>query len=89
MTNRPWPVPITAAQCRAARGLLHWTQDKLGFEASISASTVRSFEYNLHPPHPNNLSAMMRAMEAHGVIFTKWGVELVKPEPAGKEEPLE
>jgi DNA-binding XRE family transcriptional regulator len=76
VTNKPYALPITVAQCRAARGLLHWTQDKLAFEALIAPSTVRAFELEKYVPHPNNVAAIKRALEARGVRFTERGVEL-------------
>ncbi|PSJ19972.1 transcriptional regulator, partial [Halomonas sp. ND22Bw] len=35
---------ISAAQCRAARGLLNWTQAELAAAASVGVVTVRQFE---------------------------------------------
>ncbi|KAB2764105.1 helix-turn-helix transcriptional regulator [Brucella anthropi] len=35
---------ITNAQCRAARGLLNWTQAELARRLSISVVSVRAFE---------------------------------------------
>jgi len=70
---------MTPAQCRAARGLLDWTQSKLADAAGVVVSTVASFERSwrvvsspaLRPPArtPETIQAMQRALEAAGVEF--------------------
>lgn len=58
---------ISIAQCRAARGLLDWSQSELAFRSNLSESTVRDFEKNRRIPGPNNLAAIRAAFEAAGV----------------------
>lgn len=62
-------MPITPAQSRAARGLLDWSQAKLGLHSNLSESTVRDFEKGRRLPSPNNLAAVQKALESAGVIF--------------------
>lgn len=73
---------MTPAQCRAARGLLDWTQDKLCGAAQVSGPTVRDFENGKVTPRRASLAAIQRALEDAGVEFTNGdepGVKLRKP----------
>lgn len=58
---------ITPEQSRAARGWLDWTQEQLAREASVSLSTIRDFEKGRRMPIANNLDAIRRVVEAHGI----------------------
>jgi len=60
---------VTSAQCRAARGLLDWTQTKLSESAKVSLSTVKGFEGGRSAPVLQNLAAIRAALEAAGVEF--------------------
>ncbi len=62
-------MPITAAQCRAARGLIDMDQASLGSAANVSRNTIVSFESGQREPGVNNLAAIQSALEAAGVIF--------------------
>jgi transcriptional regulator with XRE-family HTH domain len=57
------------AQCRGARGLLEWTQERLAAAAKVGLSTVRDFETKRSLPRPNNLAAIRKALEAAGIKF--------------------
>ena len=60
-------VMLAPEQSRAARGWLDWTQDELAQKARTSLSTIRDFEKGRRIPIANNLDAIRRAFEAHGV----------------------
>ena len=56
-------------QCRAARGLLNWTQDHLAEMAGVSRSTVRDFEGHRHELHRSTELLLTRALEEAGVCL--------------------
>jgi DNA-binding XRE family transcriptional regulator len=69
---------ITAAQLRAARGLLDWTRADLAKAANISPETVKNIEHGTFRPQENTAEAIIRAFGAHDVKFTEnEGVQLV------------
>jgi transcriptional regulator with XRE-family HTH domain len=75
---------ITAAQCRAARGLLDWSQLDLAKQAGVGIVTVRQLEASTHEPRRATLDVVRRALEAGGVEFIDEngggaGVRLRKP----------
>jgi len=61
---------ITASQCRAARGLLDWTQQELANAARIGVATVRLFESEATETRQATLAVFKGAFEAAGVEFT-------------------
>jgi transcriptional regulator with XRE-family HTH domain len=60
---------LTASQCRAARGLLDWTQQKLADVARIGVATIRQFEGMATEPRHATLAILRQALEAAGVEF--------------------
>ncbi|NVO16256.1 MAG: helix-turn-helix transcriptional regulator [Rhodoplanes sp.] len=60
---------LSAAQCRAARGLLNWTQQELAEAAKVGVVTVRQFELAGAVPRRATLLAIKTAFEAAGVEF--------------------
>ena len=60
---------VTREQCRAARGLLGWSQADLAEAALIGIVTVRQFETGAHEPRRLTLHAIRKAFEAAGVEF--------------------
>ena len=55
---------ISPAQCRAARGLLDWSQQELADKAQVGVVTVRQLEAGSHRPRRSR-----RCLEAGGVEF--------------------
>jgi transcriptional regulator with XRE-family HTH domain len=60
---------ITSEQCRAARGLLGWSQQNLADEASVGIVTVHQVEAGTTRPHRSTLDVIRRAFERAGVEF--------------------
>jgi transcriptional regulator with XRE-family HTH domain len=60
---------ITASQCRAARGLLDWTQQELADAARVGVATVRVFEGEGAETRLATLAVLRRAFEVAGVEF--------------------
>jgi len=67
---------LTPAQCRAARGLLDWTQDQLAEKAQVGVVTIRQFEGGQTVPRRATLHVIQRAIELAGV-------ELIDPNGGG------
>jgi predicted transcriptional regulator len=60
---------LTPAQCRAARGLLGWTQQKLAAEAHVGVVTIHQLEVGVSEPRHATLDVIRRTFEAAGVDF--------------------
>lgn len=65
---------IDAAQCRAARGLLNWTQERLAQETGLSRVSVRNFERG-GEARDSNRNLLRLAFESAGVAFIDPGAE--------------
>ena len=59
---------ISASQIRAARGLLHWTQDELAEKAKVSRKTVQAVENGDHV-RASRIEAMHKTLSEHGIEF--------------------
>ena len=55
---------VTAAQSRAARGLLAWTQKELAARARVGIVTVQQLEAQISQPRRATLDVIRRAFEA-------------------------
>jgi transcriptional regulator with XRE-family HTH domain len=62
-------VTLTAAQCRAARGLLAWTQEDLAERAAVGIVTIRNLETERGSPRKATAAVIQRALEVAGVEF--------------------
>ena len=63
-------MPITPAQCRAARGLVDIAQGTLADGAMVTPGVIIDFEKGRRVPVRNNLAAIQRVLEEAGVEFT-------------------
>lgn len=77
---------LTPATCRAARGLLDWSQQDLADRAGVGITAVRTFERGKSSPMAQNLAALARSIEAGGVEFIDpngggAGVRMREPSP--------
>jgi transcriptional regulator with XRE-family HTH domain len=76
---------ITISQLRAARGLLGWTQERLGKAAGLSADGVSAIETERVIPRPETMARLVAALESAGVEFSNGdapGVRLRRRPPA-------
>jgi DNA-binding transcriptional regulator YiaG len=72
---------MTPAQCRAARGLLNWSEDRLASAAGIKVFVLRDFESEKSVPRLA-APALQRAFEAAGIEFSDHGAPGVRQKPA-------
>ncbi len=63
------PHSLSPEQCRAARGLLDWTQEELAEAAGVSRSTVRDFEKGRHDLSRSSAVQITSAFERAGVLL--------------------
>ena len=60
---------FTAEQCRAARGLLNWSQYDLEAKAKIAQKTIANFELAKSTPRGSTLAKIKACLEKAGVEF--------------------
>ena len=60
---------LTPAQCRAARGLLDWSQQALANQAGVGIVTVRQVEAGVTEPRRATLVVLRQAFERGGIEF--------------------
>jgi len=61
---------VTPDQCRKARKLLGWHQQRLALQANSCVSSVAGFEAGEKMTRPATVNAFRTALEAAGVEFT-------------------
>jgi transcriptional regulator with XRE-family HTH domain len=60
---------VTPSQCRAARGLLNWSQQDLATQAGLGIVTVRQIESGASEPRRATVEMLRQAFERAGVEF--------------------
>ncbi len=66
---------MTPAKCRAARGLLDWSQSELSAYSGVGLRTIVDFERGTKQrPYRRTLDAITAAFEAAGIEFITGGV---------------
>lgn len=60
---------ISPGLCRAARGLLDWSQQELAKQAGVGTVTIRELESGKHEPRRSTLYVVLQAFEKAGVEF--------------------
>lgn len=60
---------LSPAQCRAARALIGWSQDKLANESKVAKATIANFEANRRAPYDRTLVDLRSTLETAGVEF--------------------
>jgi transcriptional regulator with XRE-family HTH domain len=60
---------ITAAQVRAGRALLGWSQDQLVEASAVPKRTLARLELGEGTPQRRTLAGIRTALEAAGVVF--------------------
>lgn len=58
---------ISPGQCRAARGLLDWSQQKLAEQSGVAIATIRQLESGIHEPRRATLYVVLQSFEKAGV----------------------
>lgn len=65
----PARLALSPAQCRAARGLLGWSQDELAERARTTQRTVSAFEVGETVPKAATVGKLKTVLEAAGIEF--------------------
>jgi transcriptional regulator with XRE-family HTH domain len=73
MKSFPGPMSISPAQCRAARGLLRWSQAELQARSKVTKPTIANFELETRQPYERTLDAIQGAFEKAGIEFIPEG----------------
>jgi transcriptional regulator with XRE-family HTH domain len=60
---------LTPAQCRAARGLIGWSQQELATASKVAKPTIANFEGGKSTPYERTAKDLVAALEAAGVEF--------------------
>lgn len=70
---------ITPSQCRAARGLIKWSQQQLAEAAGVGIVTIRQFENDQAAPRSATMQVIERALYEQGVTFLAQGEPATGP----------
>jgi hypothetical protein len=63
------PHIIAAAQCRAARALLEWTDVQLAEAADVEIEVIKDFEARFRRPSTDQQRQIRKALEDGGVVL--------------------
>jgi len=63
-------IVLTPDLCRAARGLLNWTQNDLKVASGVATKTIADYERGARVPYDRTLRDLRAAFEAAGIEFT-------------------
>jgi transcriptional regulator with XRE-family HTH domain len=78
------PMELIPGQCRAARALLFWSQERLARASGLGISTVYDFERDRRNVSADAVRSIRLALENAGIVLNdNGGVKLRKP----KEKP--
>lgn len=61
---------VTSSQCRAARGLLNWSQPDLATRCGMHVQTISAFEQDTTTPSKRTLKKITDVFITHGIEFT-------------------
>lgn len=61
-------------QCRAARGLLDWSQSRLSAESHLSETAIRDFEKGRRVPNESKLATLQAVFESAGIELISDGL---------------
>lgn len=83
MSGRGSSIGVRAAQIRAARALIGWSQTKLAEAAGLSVPTIKRMEGAVGPGRSaaDNVAAVVRALQLAGVEFTNGAAPGVRLKP--------
>jgi transcriptional regulator with XRE-family HTH domain len=82
------PNTMTAPQCRAARGLLGWSETELARRSGLDEGFVKGFEAGTGDPASGQVEALRSALMQGGIVFTNGataGVRLSEQQRGGNE----
>lgn len=60
----------TAAQIRAARGFLGWSQKRLALASAVARATVEGFEQGKRAAKEETIVRLAEACERRGIVFS-------------------
>lgn len=75
MSNNMSDFSLLAAQVRAARALLGWSQAYLARTVKVNRSTIIDLETGRRTPHEATLYVLLNELASAGINFTEMGVE--------------
>ena len=70
---------ITAAQLRAARGLMDWTRSELAKAAGLSAETIKNIEHGVYSAKKETLAAIVETFLRNGIEFVHYETLVTLP----------